>query len=163
MTATSGVPTTFVDPKTWTAGDAPGLIFDCDGTLAHTMPVHFVAWTAMLADHGLTFPEQQFYAMAGMPSRTIIHQLAIEQGVDPGALDIPAMTIDKENRYIDVIESVGPVAAVLAIAERYRGVLPIAVASGGDRWVVERTLHAIDAFDWFDAIVCAEDTERHKP
>ena len=46
-----------------------GIIFDCDGTLADTMPVHFSAWAAMLTPHGIEFPELQFYALAGMPSR----------------------------------------------------------------------------------------------
>ena len=50
----------------WTAPPGTtGLIFDCDGTLADTMPVHFTAWAAMLAPHGVEFPEAQFYALAG--------------------------------------------------------------------------------------------------
>ncbi len=56
-----------------------------------------------------------------------------------------------------------PIAPVAAIAEKYRGRLPIAVASGGEHRVVRHTLAAIGALQWFDAIVAAEDTDRHKP
>lgn len=143
--------------------DIGALIFDCDGTLADTMPVHYRAWVAMLADHGLVFPEAQFYGLAGMPSHSIIRLLAAEQGVVLPDGAVEEMVVDKEQRYVEVIDQVQPVPEVLAIAERYRGELPMAVASGGERWVVHRTLDAIGLLDWFGAIVGAEDTERHKP
>ena len=143
--------------------DVRALIFDCDGTLADTMPVHHVAWIAMLAEHGLEFPEREFYAWAGMPTHTIIRRLALEQGVPLTDDDVAAMVVDKERRYVDLIDSVGPIPEVLAIAEAWRGRMPMAVASGGERWVIHRTLTAIGVLDWFDAIVGAEDTVRHKP
>lgn len=139
------------------------LIFDCDGTLADTMPVHYEAWCDMLADHGMVFPEAQFYAMAGMPTSAIVRQLAAEQAVLLGDSAPEAMCLDKEHRYLKLIDRVGPVPEVMAIAERYRGHLPIAVASGGDGWLVTQTLTAIGVLDWIDALVCAEDTLQHKP
>jgi beta-phosphoglucomutase-like phosphatase (HAD superfamily) len=42
------------------------LIFDCDGTLADSMPVHFLAWQQTEAEHGIAFSEDRFYALAGM-------------------------------------------------------------------------------------------------
>lgn len=140
-----------------------GLIFDCDGTLADTMPIHFLAWKSMLEPHGLTLPEAQFYAFAGMPSLRIVEVLATEQDVHLVMDEIIAMVEDKEALYVAKLSDVKAVPAVFAIADRYRGELPMAVASGGDGWVVRRTLTAIGALDWFDAIVGAEDTQRHKP
>ena len=58
-----------------------GLIFDCDGTLADTMPAHYRAWTAMLGRYGIPFPETRFYAIGGMPTAQIIRLLAAEAGV----------------------------------------------------------------------------------
>jgi beta-phosphoglucomutase family hydrolase len=138
-----------------------GLIFDCDGTLADTMPVHFLAWTAMLQQHGIAFPESTFYAMGGMPSERIIRQLAHEQQVV--VHDVIAMVDDKESRFLEMIERVQPIAPVVGVAATHRGVLPMAVASGGERRIVRRTLGIIGVIDWFDAVVGAEDTERHKP
>lgn len=139
------------------------LVFDCDGTLADTMPIHYRAWTAMLADHGMVFPEDQFYEFAGMPSVAIIRRLADEQGIALAEGDPAAMTLDKEQRYVQLIDEVGPIGEVLAIAAHHRGSLPMAVASGGDGWVVRRTLATIGVLDWMGAVVGAEDTERHKP
>jgi beta-phosphoglucomutase-like phosphatase (HAD superfamily) len=140
-----------------------GLIFDCDGTLADTMPIHFLSWSAMLQPHRLRFPEATFFAFAGMPSHRIIARLASEQGLQFTAADIAAMVADKERRYVEKLAEVRPIAVVLEIARRFRGVLPMAVASGGEGWVVRRTLEVIGALDWFDAVVGAEDTARHKP
>lgn len=148
----------------WTASPTTrALIFDCDGTLADTMPVHHVAWQAMLADHSMVFGHDQFYALAGMPSVRIIEQLAAEQCVAlvPGQAE--TMALDKEQRYVGLIHQVQPIVEVVAVAEHFRGRMPMAVGSGGDGWVIERTLRTIGILDWMDAIVGAEDTERHKP
>ena len=73
-----------------------GLIFDCDGTLADTMPAHYKAWTAMLGRHGIPFPEPRFYAMGGMPTAQIIRVLAGEVGV--AVTDVDAMVFEKEEQ-----------------------------------------------------------------
>ena len=152
------------DTDLWSAPlGSTGLIFDCDGTLADTMPVHFLAWTAMLEPYGLPFPEPQFFALAGMPSHRIIDHLAAEQGTVMAPEIVLAMVADKEHRYIAMLDDVRPVPLVLDVARRYRSVLPMAVASGGEGWVVRRTLEVIGASDWFDTVVAAEDTSRHKP
>jgi beta-phosphoglucomutase-like phosphatase (HAD superfamily) len=137
------------------------LLFDCDGTLADTMPVHYVAWTAMLREHGVAFPEDRFYALGGMPTDGIIQLLAREQGIT--LRDIPAMSRDKERRYLEMMSAIRPVAPVLSIARRMHGAMPLGVGSGGERWLVEKTLTIIGARHLFDAIVGSDDTERHKP
>ena len=137
------------------------LIFDCDGTLADTMPAHHLAWTSMLDEHGIAFSEARFYALGGMPSDRIIRLLSKESGVP--VRDIAAMVAHKEGLYLESVAAIQRVEPVCAIALRYHGRLPMAVASGGERPIVRRTLEAIDMLDRFDTLVCAEDTERHKP
>jgi len=117
----------------------------------------------MLEPHALDFSEERFFAFAGMPSVRIIGVLADDQGRSFETSVVESMVADKEALFLDMLDTVRPVANVLAVAERHRGVLPMAVASGGEGWVVRRTLAAIGAEEWFDAIVGAEDTERHKP
>ncbi len=146
----------------WSAPNAArGLIFDCDGTLADTMPIHYRAWRTMLARHGINFSEERFYQLGGIPTKRIIGILSQETGVS--VTDVDAMTQEKEGLFLQSIHDVRPVPKVYQIAEAYRGRLPMAVASGGYREVVGLTLDAIGVREWFDAIVCAEDTERHKP
>jgi HAD superfamily hydrolase (TIGR01509 family) len=146
----------------WTAppGTA-GLIFDCDGTLADTMPAHYKAWLAMLGRFGIPFPEPRFYAMGGMPTASIIRVLAGEVGVT--VTDVDAMVHEKEQCFLTHLEAVQPIAPVITIAATYRGKLPLAVASGGYRDTITRTLDRLAVRDWFDAMVTAEDTPQHKP
>lgn len=138
-----------------------GLIFDCDGTLADTMPTHYRAWTAMLGRHGIPFPEPRFYELGGVPTAKIIRILSAETGVP--VRDVDAMVRDKEETFLTMLGEVRPVGPVYAIGRDHRHVLPMAVASGGYRDVVERTLQVIGVEEWFRAVVCAEDTPRHKP
>lgn len=139
-----------------------GLIFDCDGTLADTMPVHFRAWCAMLDRHGIPFCERKFYSLGGMPTANIIRLLCDETGLVID--DIDRMIAEKEGLFVQhFLSEVRPIDRVYEIARRYRERLPMAVASGGYRRVVEKTLMQLRVEDWFAAVVCAEDTPRHKP
>jgi beta-phosphoglucomutase-like phosphatase (HAD superfamily) len=147
---------------TWTLPpDTHGLIFDCDGTLADTMPIHFRAWQTMLTRHGIPFTEKRFYELGGMPTSRIIRLLSEETGV--AVHDVDAMVHEKESHFLSFLHDVRRIDSVVSIAELHRGQLPIAVASGGYRDVVRQTLSHIGILDWFPAIVCAEDTPRHKP
>lgn len=138
-----------------------GLIFDCDGTLADTMPVHYRAWTAMLTRHGIPFPETRFYELGGVPTAQIIRILSAEYGVP--VTDVDAMVREKEAAFLANLHVVRPLEAVVATAAAYRGRLPLAVASGGYRDTITRTLDQLGIREWFDAMVVAEDTARHKP
>lgn len=146
----------------WTApAGTTALIFDCDGTLADTMPAHYLAWTAMLREYKIAFSEQRFYDLGGMPGHKIIELLSQESSVS--VANIAGMVEHKENLYLESVDAIQRVEPVCAIAIRYHGVLPMAVASGGERAIVQRTLTAIGMLDLFDALVGAEDTELHKP
>jgi beta-phosphoglucomutase family hydrolase len=137
------------------------LIFDCDGTLADTMPAHYQAWLAMLGKYGIPFPEPKFYAMGGMPTAQIIRLLAADAGV--AVTDVDAMVQEKEQGFLKHLDAVKLIEPVVTIAAAYRGKMPIAVASGGYRDTITRTLDRLAIRDWFDAMVTAEDTPRHKP
>ncbi len=124
------------------------------------MPVHFVAWHETMQRYGISFPEDRFYSLGGMPSDRIIAMLSSEQGV---SLDVVAVAHEKEQAFLERIELLVPIAAVVGIAHENRGIKPIAVASGGSMPIIQRQLTQIAMLDWFDAIVTAEDTAKHKP
>jgi HAD superfamily hydrolase (TIGR01509 family) len=136
------------------------LIFDCDGTLADTMPAHYQAWLEVLRPHGIDFPEDRFYAMGGMPTDKIVVELCGEAGK---LLDVAALVRDKALAFERKIGEVRPIEKVVDVARAQRGKGPMAVASGGQRSTVERTLAQIGVLDWFSVVVTAEDTRRHKP
>ena len=137
-----------------------GLIFDCDGTLADTMPLHWQAWRQIAARHGFHFTEERFYALAGIPSRDILGQLGAEQGL---RLDPLGVAREKEQAYLALLEHVGPIERVVNVARVQRGRLPLAVASGGSRHIIERVLDHLGIRSWFDAVVTNEDVARQKP
>src|SRR5713101_10111285 len=89
-----------------------GLIFDCDGTLADSMPLHWRAWQVVLGRYRLHLPEERFYSLGGVPSQDILRMLSAEQGI---ALDPLAVAREKEAEYVPLIAQVGPINAVVGI------------------------------------------------
>ena len=140
--------------------DPKGLIFDCDGTLADTMPLHWKAWQVVAQRYGLLFPEERFYALGGVPSRDILKMLSEEQGRE---LDPLAASKEKEAHYIPFIGQVQPVAAVVAIARANYGKIPMAVASGGLQEHINEVLVHLGIRQLFNAVVTSEQVKRQKP
>ena len=137
-----------------------GLIFDCDGTLADTMPLHFIAWQTTLSRHGISFPEDLFYSMAGQPTDLIVEKLLIAQNLTG---DPVAIAHEKELEFLETLDDVQPILPIVDIAQRHRATHPMGVGSGSNRDTVLRILKIIGMDDFFDAVVGAEDTEKHKP
>ena len=137
-----------------------GIIFDCDGTLADTMPLHWRAWQVISARHGLHFPEDRFYSFGGVPSRDILKLLSVEQG---RPLDHLAVAHEKESEFLPLIAQVEPINAVVGVARENHGKIPMAVASGGTRKVITQVLTHLGIAHLFDAIVTSEDVTRQKP
>src|SRR5437016_1178031 len=98
-----------------------GLIFDCDGTLADTMPFHWKAWQIVLQKHRICLPEDRFYALGGVPSRDILKMLGQEQGRE---LDHHAIAKEKEAAYLPYLTQVEPIRMVVQIAQEHFGTTP---------------------------------------
>lgn len=136
------------------------LIFDCDGTLADTMPLHWRAWQLVTARHGIDFPEDRFYSLAGVPSRDILKQLAAEQGK---AIDPLAVAYEKEEAFLNHLGDIEPIHAVVEIAHANHGKLPMAVASGGVQKIICGMLEHLRIRHLFEAVVTSEFVTRQKP
>jgi beta-phosphoglucomutase family hydrolase len=140
--------------------DTLGLIFDCDGTIADTMPLHYRAWVAALGEHGVEFPEALFYELAGVPTDAIIRILNDRHGHHMPVRQTAEL---KDRLSEQFIPEVLPIEPVVQVARAYKGKLPMAVASGGTRVMVHKTLGAVGLLDMFDAVVTAEDVKHGKP
>jgi len=137
-----------------------GYIFDCDGTLADNMPLHYRAWSLAMADFGGQYPEELFYEWGGRPTAHIVAALNERFAL---SMDVESVVRRKEDYYFQLIPEVAPMEEVVGFARSLRGKSPLAVASGGHRALVVATLRALEIEDWFDAVVCAEDYDRGKP
>ncbi|MBV8142268.1 MAG: HAD family phosphatase [Verrucomicrobia bacterium] len=137
-----------------------GYIFDCDGTLADSMPVHYRAWVDTVQKYGGQIPEDLFYALGGWPSAKIVEFLNQRFGT---ALNPAIVASEKENLYLERIGTIQPIRQVVNFAREVAEFAKIAVASGGILPVVKRTLETIGCKDFFPVIVTSEQVKRGKP
>jgi beta-phosphoglucomutase family hydrolase len=136
------------------------LIFDCDGTLADTMPLHWKAWQVVTARYGLKFPEDRFYSLGGVPSRDILKMLSEEQGIPLNPLEASK---EKEATYLPSLPQVKEISVVVDIARKNYGIIPMAVASGGIQTHINEVLTHLGIRQLFQAVVTSEMVTRQKP
>lgn len=143
-------------------GDYAGTIFDCDGTLVDSMPVHFRAWVKALerVNHPQLFSEETFYELGGVPTDRLVEILNERAGT---AHDPDRLSRLKEEIYLDMLLEVPPIEPVIRYARSLVGKRPISVASGGEAYVVDRALVAAGIRDLFPVVVTADQVEHGKP
>jgi HAD superfamily hydrolase (TIGR01509 family) len=135
-------------------------LFDCEGTIADSMPLHYIAWSKALSEWNCEFTEDIFYAWGGMPVAEIISTLNANHGLN---MPIEAVARRKEQLYYEVLPQLKAVPEVLEHIEARHGQIPFAVVSGSTRDSVTASLEALKILDRFDTLVCAGDYARSKP
>ncbi|MFM2170997.1 MAG: hypothetical protein RI957_1226 [Verrucomicrobiota bacterium] len=138
------------------------VIFDCDGTLVHSMPAHFDAWREALAQYGAAnvLAEDVFYAMGGRPTKDIVLDLNAEYGLK---LDPARVALSKREAFLRKLDRVELIDEVADFARSLRGKVPMGIATGGSRFVIEKTLQVLGVSDWFDEVITADDVPNGKP
>ena len=135
-------------------------IFDCDGTLADTMGLHYQAWKIALKPYGAELPEDLYYSWGGRPAQQIVESLNQMHGV----LLTPELILPvKEELYNSILTQVKPIEPLVSIVRSNYGKKPMAVVSGGVRRSVHATLGILGLLHFFDTIVTAEDYKNGKP
>jgi HAD superfamily hydrolase (TIGR01509 family) len=135
-------------------------LFDCDGTIADSMPLHYTAWKQALSERGCDFPEDLFYQWGGMPVNEIISTLNQLHGLN---MPVEAIAIRKEGLYYEYLPRLTAVPEVLEVIESSHGSIPFAVVSGSTRESVTASLESLNLLEKFDTLVCAGDYQRSKP
>jgi beta-phosphoglucomutase family hydrolase len=142
-------------------GPFKAYLFDCDGTIVDSMPLHYIAWQRALAEYGCTsFTEELFYSMGGMPVADAVAVLNRRDGL---SIPIEEFSHRKESLYYELIHDLQPVPEVLEHIHASHRKIPFAVVSGSTRESVEKSLSTLGILDLFDTLVCAGDYERGKP
>jgi HAD superfamily hydrolase (TIGR01509 family) len=135
------------------------LIFDLDGTLLNSMPLHNRAWKDAFAENGVTVTESFLMETAGMASPRIVS--IINERFNK-ALDPKAVSLLKREKYLETLEQVEVFKPLLAIIQTYHHKLPLGVITGGSHAVVDMLLPKLNLAHYFDFIICSDDTKLGK-
>jgi len=144
------------------AGDFAGYIFDLDGTLVDTMPLHYRAWAEAMRAAGLKEPlsEDLFYSLGGVPTRRVAELIAAHYGL---VIDPDRVFHEKEAAFYKIQPEAPLIEPVVAIARRVARTHPVAIASGGPRDIVNRSVDLAGLRDVFSIVISADDVVHGKP
>lgn len=140
-----------------------GLIFDLDGTLADTMPMHIDAWIKAGEHYGVHITSKMIVDRAGTPTIEVVQQLnqAFNWSLNP-----LAFRKVKTEVYLKLKKARGkiqPIREVVDIASTYKGVLPMAIGTGSIRSNATIAIQELAIGDWFKGVITAEDVIHPKP
>ncbi len=143
-----------INPKT------RGLIFDLDGTIADTMPRHYIAWRNACAKYGIDFPPGLFSELAGVPVYPTVEKLnkLFGKNIDP-----QEMGDNKEAEFLSTLHETKPIQPVVDLIKKYYGKLPMSVGTGSQRYIAEQTLDVLGLNEYFNILVSCDDIKNHKP
>ncbi len=144
------------------AGDFAGYIFDCDGTLVDTMPLHYRAWERAMQHAGLEgrLSEELFFSIGGMPTRKVAQVLAKHHDL---TIDVEKVFHQKEELFLEMQAEMKVIEPEVSFARKLHGRAPMSVASGGPKPVVKKTLELMGIDGLFPIIVTPEDVTHGKP
>lgn len=134
-------------------------LFDLDGTLIDSMPIHNEAWIEVLAELGHTVTHELMNEFAGVPSAKTIEIFNARFGWKLGL----SVVREKETRYGKRLSEVRPIEPVMRIVREYHRKKPMAIVTGGTREFVPHVLKTLRLDTFFPLCVCSEDTRLHKP
>ena len=137
-----------------------GLIFDLDGTLSDSLPVHVATWNMVGEKYGFTFDPQIVYEMTGRPTIEFAKRIVEQYRLSADPAEMVRM---KQQAFWGKANLLRPIHEVVSIVKKYYGKLPMSVGTGAGRKSAEVQLKTLDILRYFDAVVTAEDVTRHKP
>ncbi|NJO80310.1 MAG: HAD family phosphatase [Cyanobacteria bacterium RM1_2_2] len=136
------------------------LIFDCDGTLADTIPIHYQTWSKILESVRVNLSKEWYYQHCGISALEMLQILKNRFGYEFDAEEVAAA---KQRYYRTLIHTIQPISAVAKIAQEHYGTVPMAVASGSHPSTLEATLKAIQLHQYFHTVVSINDVKKGKP
>lgn len=145
-------------------GDFAGYIFDLDGTLVDTMPLHFRAWNEAMRRAGLAtaLNEDLFYSFGGVPTHRVAELFAEHYKL---SIDAARVSHEKEGLYLKLIPEVKAIEPVVQFLKRMAATHPCAIATGGSPEIALPALEAAGLTRYFKVIITPHDVPpgRGKP
>lgn len=140
--------------------DVKAIIFDCDGTLADSMPLHMEAWKNTLRNRNIYYDEHFLFSLKGMKETEIVALYNKKFGTKLDSLKI----VSEKHEYLKQhIAGIKPIKDVVDVAIKYYDIIPLAVVSGSGREIVEAELKSLGIINLFKVILTADDPYKPKP
>jgi beta-phosphoglucomutase len=141
------------------------IVFDFDGVLVNTEPLHLLATQDAVATRGLEMTEEEYYAKyVGYDDAGMFVELASDRGLSWCSDDLQELIAAKALRF-EALERTAPLLTPGAAecVRRLANASPLAIASGARREEIERILHRVELAGYFRVIVAAGETAFGKP
>ncbi|HZG09346.1 MAG TPA: HAD family phosphatase [Allosphingosinicella sp.] len=137
------------------------LIFDFDGTIVDSSPLHARAFNEAFAGDGVTV---DYPSIAGLTTDTAIDQVALGAGLSLDPEKRALLIADKRARALRLIEAeLEPIAGSLDFLKRAGTLFPMALCTSGSRPTIERALERVGLVGAFDPVITAGDVRQGKP
>jgi beta-phosphoglucomutase-like phosphatase (HAD superfamily) len=136
------------------------LLFDCDGTLVDTMPLHWQAWLETLREFGIEISLEFIAAYRGATVEDIVAAVSRATGRE---IDLAAFVPRKQGRFRELLPGVREIALVADLVRAHHGRLPMAIVSGGCRRNVTASLEATSLARYFPVVLTSDDPFPGKP
>jgi len=140
--------------------EAKALIFDVDGTLADSMPVIYISWRNALKSYGIDFTPEIFLHRAGLPLKQTVEELNEQFGTSMNPIEVRSIV---EKDFQEHMHLVKPVEPVCKLVREFKGKIPMALGTGGQRENAWKIIETIGLRDCFEVLVAADDVENFKP
>jgi HAD superfamily hydrolase (TIGR01509 family) len=140
--------------------NAKALIFDCDGTLIDSMPLHLEAWKEAFKFFDSPFDEELVFSSRGMKEKDIVELVNKKYKLNIQAEELIKYKHEYFRKNLKMLE---PIVPVIEIVHKYKNKLPMAVVSGGVREIINAELNHLSIKDLFQIIMTADDPFKAKP
>lgn len=136
-------------------------IFDMDGTLADTEPLHYRAWRQTLLNNGADeFSFEKFITYVGTSNETVAGEHIMSTGIGKSVEEIVR---EKQALYMEMIPEVQLFSGVRQVLERYAGRMTMAVASSSHQLELSEILRVNDIHNYFSSVIGGDMVSRRKP
>lgn len=139
-----------------------GLIFDMDGTLVESGPLHEIAWRETLSKYNLPIDARLMHSLAGVPTRETLLRVAAETGQSLSA-PVEEMNAFKEGLVAELAPRYVKATRLAELARQHYGSLPMAVGTGAYTAEAREILKHCGILSLFDIVIGADQVTNPKP
>ena len=138
-----------------------GLIFDLDGTIIDSMPLHHRAYNASLEPYGVHYPLDVFHSRGGIPTSDTLRMIETEHQITN--FDLP-LALETKRKFVDAhLSELTLIQPVWEVIKAFHSKLPMAIGTGSNRQTVNEMFALFPFGEYFTHVVTATDVENFKP